>query len=352
MSAITVETAAGVSAFVQDLHNAAQGGPPVDEETLALRMMATANADADFDSSHIKSVFATNGTNRVALDAGTPDRFDAFSDMMMADLETPKAQVDKGLVPKPPPVVIEDPITEDTSVAIGYDKSDALKNLTYLKDAHSVCQMFTNILLLQTNPGGFDITKEAAQAFNVQAKLAYNAMSGPMAGVYNFSQGVSTKHTFDVPKNEVHDKLLATMFDGMGLDTTHKKQIDSQIATFTTALKDVAMDGSPNTFDFALRFGLTPVTNITADDSNPVFAFEPITYLIYLKMDANAFKRSISKNNSQERITLKYEHVVTKFELNVERFLKLRPKYDAMMKKATGKSLKEYGDILNRPAKK
>ncbi|KAH0427254.1 hypothetical protein CcaCcLH18_09811 [Colletotrichum camelliae] len=352
MSFITVQTAAGVSAFVQDLHNAAQGGPPVDEETLALRMMASANADADFDSSHIKSPFATNGTNRVTLDAGTPGRFDAFANVMLSDLESPKAQVDKGLVPKPPPVVIEDPIFEDITVTRGFDWSGALKNLTYLKDAHSVCQMFTNILLLQTNPGGFNITKKAAQAFNVQAKLAYNAMCGPMAGVYNFSQGVSTKHTFDVPKNEVHDKLLATIFDGMGLDATHKKQIDSQIASFTTALKDVAMDGSPNTFDFALRFGLTRVTNVTADDENPIFVVEPATYFIYLKMDANAFKRSISKNNRQERITLKYEHVVTKFELNVERFLKLRPKYDAMMKMATGKSLKEYGDILNKPAKK
>lgn len=352
MSGLTVEAAAGTSAFVQQLQNASQGGPPVDEETLALRMLATAHADADFDASHITSRFATNSTDRVALDAGTGDKFDMFADLMKSDLLSPEEQVQKGLVPKPPPVVVEDPIADDPGQIQGYDKADALKNFAYLKDAQSVCQMFTNIMLLQTNPGGFDITKEAATAFNVQAKLAYNAMSGPMAGVYNFGAGVHTKHSFDVLKSQVHDKLLETMFDGMRLDDSHKKEIDSQITNFTKALKDIQIDGPHSTLDFALRFGLTPVTNITGDATNPVFAFEPTTYLVYLTMDANAFKKSISKNNQEERINLIYEHVITKFELNVDRFLKLRPKYDKMFETASGMSLKQYGDKLNKSAKK
>ncbi|KAK2013308.1 hypothetical protein LZ32DRAFT_617665 [Colletotrichum eremochloae] len=348
MSGLNIEAAAKISAFVEDLYNAAQGGPPVDEETLALRMLATANADADFDSSRITSPFATNGTDRVALDVKTADRFDEFADEMKRDLLPPQEQVGNGKVPKPPPVVIEDPIGVET----GYDKAEALKNFGYLKDAHSVCQMFTNISLLQTNPGGFDITKEAAEAFNVQAKLAYNAMTGPMAGVYNFSQGVHTKFTFDIPKNEVHDKLLGTMFDGMRIDEAHKQEIDGRITAFTKGLQKIKVDGPKPTIDFALRFGLTPVTNITGDPQNQVLAYEPTTYLIYFTIDADSFRKCISKNNSEERIILNYEQVVTKFELNVDRFLKLRPKYDAMFAKATGMSLKAYGDKLNQSVKK
>ncbi|KAK4174152.1 hypothetical protein QBC36DRAFT_380432 [Triangularia setosa] len=354
MSGLSVEHAAGISAFVQELHNAAQGGPPAgDEETLALRMLASAHSDTDFDSSHITSPFSANDTTRVALDAGGAprDKFDEFADLMLADLKSPQEQVDKGLVPKPPPVVVEDPIGNDIQ---GYDKTEALKNFGYLKDAHSVCQMFTNIMLMKTNPGGFDITKEAAQAFNVQAKLAYNAMAGPMAGVYNFSQGVHTKHDFTIPKSQVHEKLLDTMFEGLRLDDNHKKEIDSQITNFVKALKNITIDGNHSTLDFALRFGLTPAVNITADPDPKmaIWAFEPTTYLIYLTMDANAFTKSISKNNSEERINLKYEHVVTKFELNVNAFLKQRPKYDAMFEKATGKTLQQYGNDLNKTAKK
>ncbi|KAH6842631.1 hypothetical protein B0I37DRAFT_436302 [Chaetomium sp. MPI-CAGE-AT-0009] len=345
MSGLTIEHAAAISAFVEELYGAAQGRPAVDEETLALRMLATANADADFDSSHIMSSFSANGTY------GGParDRFDEFADMMLGDTESSKDQVDKKKVPKPPPVVVEDPVGE---VPPGYDRADAAKNFGYLKDAHSVCQMFTNIMLLKTHPDSFDITKDAGKAFNVQANLAYRAMTSSMATVYNFRQGVETNHDFTIPKGQVHEKLLETMFDGMGLDDGHKKQIDSQISNFVKALKDITIDGKDSTLDFALRFGLTPALNISADNSDPMLAYEPTTYLIYLTMDAKAFTKCISKHNTEERVNLKSKHVVTKFELNVNQFLKQRPKYELMIKKATGKSLKEYGDALNKTVKK
>jgi len=350
MSDLNVETAAAVSAFVQNLHNAAQGGHVVDEETLALRMLAQVNTDPDFDSSHITS-FSTNDNSRVVMDTGEPqNEFAAFKDLMMGDLKDPAEQIDMGMVPKPPPVVIEDPVGAGTQ---GYDQNAALKNYGYLKDAQSVCQMFTNIMLMTTNPGGFDITKDAAAAFNIQAKLAYNAMAGPMAGVYNFSQGEHTTHNFgNLPQSEVHEKLLETMFDNMQLDEDHKKEIDSKITNFVKALNKIEVGGKHSTLDFALRFGLTPAINITASKAQPVWAFSPTTYLIYLKMDAHAYKQSISKNNSQNQVNLKYEHVITKFELNVDHFLKLRPKYDAMFKKATNLSLKEYSDKLSKPVKK
>ncbi|KAL2199482.1 hypothetical protein P885DRAFT_58857 [Corynascus similis CBS 632.67] len=286
-----------------------------------------------------------------AAAAGTPprDRFDELVDLMKGDTEPAEDQVGNKVVPKPPPVVVEDPTGDNTT---GYDRAKAEENFSYLKDAHSVCQMFTNMQLVKDYPKGFDITKEAAQAFNVQAKLAYDAMLGPMGGVYNFGDGVHTKHSFDILMSEVHEKLLETMFDGMNLDPGHQKQIDSQITNFVKALKNITIDGDHSTLDFALRFGLTPATNITADASNPLWAFEPTTYLIYLKMDADAFKKTISKHNSQDRVHLKYEHVVTKLELNVRRFLQHRPKYDAMFEKVTGMNLAKYSKLLNKTVKK
>lgn len=283
--------------------------------------------------------------------AGDPtpprDRFDDLVDLMKGDTESADDQVNNNKVPKPPPVVVEDPI----GVTTGYDKAKAEENFGYLKDAHSVCQMFTNIELIKEHPKGFDITKEAALAFNVQAKLAYNAMSGPMAGVYTFGEGVHTKHSFDILMSEVHEKLLETMFDGMRLDSTHKKQIDSQITNFVKALKNIEVGGDHSSLDFALRFGLVPATNITADETNPVWAFEPMTYLVYLTMDADAFKKTISKRNSQDRIHFKYEHVVVKADLNARHFLRYRPKYDKMIEKITGKNLKQYSESLNKRVK-
>lgn len=349
MATLTVEDAISINAFVQQLHNAATGTPAVDEETLALQLMAGAHADSDFDAAQVKSLSANDGGAPTAM-AASDDKFGKLVDLMMGDLKSPQEQIANGQVPKPPPVVVENLIA--TNDITGYDKAAAQKNYAYLKDAQSVCQMFTNIMLMQTNPDGFDITKQAAAAFAVQASTAYKAMAGPMGGVYNYTSGQVTQHSFDIAKSEVHESLLSTMFDGVGLDKAHKLEIDSQITAFVKALKDVKTDGDHSTHDFSLRFGLCPATNISADETDPIIAYDPTTYLIYLKMDANAFRQSISKNNSQERINLKYTQTVTKFQLNVDRFLKQRPKYDTMFETVAGISLQAYSDQLNKSVKK
>ncbi|KAK1760128.1 hypothetical protein QBC47DRAFT_366442 [Echria macrotheca] len=349
MATLTVEDAAGINAFVQQLQNAAKGAPPVDEETLALQLLASTQADGDFDTSQIRSLAATTGAAPVAMGAGD-DKFARLAELMMGDTKTPEEQVSQGKAPKPQPVVIEDAIGADSIAR--FDQASALKNFGYLKDAQSVCQLFTNIMLVQTKPDGFDITKDGAEAFNTQASLAYKSMAGPMAAVYNFQAGEFVKHTFEIPKGDSHEKLLSTMFDGVGLDPKHKAEVDAKITNFTKALKDIKLDGPHSTVDFALRIGLCPVTNITADEANPILAFEPTTFLIYLKMDADAFTKTISKNNKQEKITFSYSQAVTKFELNVDRFLKMRPKYNEMFELATGMSLDKYREMLNASVKK
>ncbi|KAK3348691.1 hypothetical protein B0T25DRAFT_569365 [Lasiosphaeria hispida] len=110
-------------------------------------------------------------------------------------------------------------------------------------------------MLIKTNPNGFDITKEAAKAFNIQAKLAYNAMAGPMAGVYNSGQGSRTPHNFRIPKSQVHEKLLETMFEGMRMDEAHKKEIDSQITNFVRGVTiSTAGDCQERAFQASLVF--------------------------------------------------------------------------------------------------
>lgn len=348
---LTVEDAAAISAFVQELHSRSIGAHPADEETLALRMLASANADADYDLTHVKSLDA-NANAPAAMDAGSGDaKFDQFVKLMMGDIKDPKDQVAEGLPPKAPPVVVHDVISDDPNLP-KYDLSGALANYQLLNDAHSVAQMFTNIMLTQIKPEGYDIIKEADVAFSTQASLAYKAMTGPMGGIYNFGQGQVKKFDMTVAKKDVHDNLLSGMFAGIKIDVEHKKQIDDQLTAFVASLQNITVGGTNPTVDWALRFGLTPGFNITADPANVVMAYQPTTYLIYLKLDANSWSKSISKNNSQDMIRLKYEQTITTCELNVNFFNKMKPKWEKMLLTATGKSLKEYGDMLNKPVKK
>jgi hypothetical protein len=346
---LTLENYTCIAAFLQQLESNGDAGQQIDEETLALRMLALSHSDADYNADHIQAAPTSDSNTRVAMAAGGGGDLNDLMKMLTSDTKSPEEQVADGQAPKPPPVVIEDVLTDDDEAS--YDKTEAKENFALLKDANSVIQILINIMLMQTNPEGFDITSQAAQAFNVQAKLAFNAMMA-MGGVYNFNAGVHTKHSFQIPKSQVHDKLLETMFDGMMLEASYKKQIDTEITNFIKALKNIKLDGPHSNTDFALRFGLTPAIDITAGGPEPIWQFEPITYLIYLKLDANSFNRVIDKKNSEDTIDFVYEHTVTKCELNPRNFRKMRAKYEAVCEKVMGMSLDKYGDMLNKKIKK
>lgn len=350
---LTLEQSAQIAALIQQLSSKGNDAQQVDEETLALRMLALSHSDADYKADQIEaapSAGADNSSNtRTAMAAGGGGDLDELLGLLTGDTKPSEEQVANGQVPKPPPVVIEDVLTDDANP--GFDKKEAVKNYALLKDANSVVQILINIMLLKTNPDGFDITSQAAQAFNVQAKLAYNAMMS-MGGVYNFNAGSHTKHAFQIPKSQVHEKLLDTMFDGMRLEANYKKQIDAEITNFMKALKNIKVGGPNSTTDFALRFGLTPAVNIAVDGPDQIWQFEPITYLIYLKLDANSFNKFIDKKNSQDTIDFNYEHTVVKCELNPKNFLKMRPKYEAVCEKVMNMSLDKYGDMLNKKVTK
>jgi hypothetical protein len=337
---LTVETSAAISAFIQELTIKAEGGKAVDEETLALRMLASTHADADYDYSKIQSINPSN--ERVTASADGDDKFAQLAALMMGDTEPPADQVAKGQVPKAPPIAI----------LPGYNNVDVQTNYGTLMDATSMCQLYANLMQVQQKPEGFNITSEAGSAFNFQAKVGFDAMMGPMAGYYIFSSGSSQTYNNTIPRSDVHSALLGKIFDGFGFDKATHDSLDIQLTNFVAGLANIRSDNSPNnTFDFFLRLNLVPKRNVSGDDSDPVFIYQPTTYLVYMKMDANSFRQSTGKNSGVDKVTMKFTLTVTKCELNARKFEQNRAKFDKMFELVTGRNLKVYSELLNKQVK-
>lgn len=340
---LTVEASAAIGAFMQQLAIQAEGGQPVDEETLALRMLASVNADPDSDLSGIRPLNAGAVPVTAAANGNEGnDKFDELVKIMTGDTTPPADQIAKGQVPKPPAITL----------LPGYSNDDVLSNYATLDDASSMIQLYSNLMQVQQKPEGFDITTQAGEAFNFQAKTAYDAMMGPMAGFYNFGAGTTQTYNDTIPKGDVHANLLGKVFNGFGFDNDTMNALDGQLTNFVGGLANIHTDNNPeNTMDFCLRFGLCPRKNVTGDDANPIWAYQPTTFLLYMKIDAQSFRQSVGKDGSIDEVNFKFSLTVVKCELNVKQFEKNRAKFDKIFELVTNKNLRQYSQLLNQQIK-
>ncbi|TGJ76417.1 hypothetical protein E0Z10_g10889 [Xylaria hypoxylon] len=337
---MTIETGAAIGAFIQELHIRGAGGKPVDEETLALRMLAATHASPDYDYTMVRSLNPSDAPVTAAADGG--DRFDKLAAMLMGDVKPAATQAAEGNVPKAPPVV----------VFPSYTNQDVSNNYATLMDATATCQLYANLMQVAQKPEGFNITSEAGLAYNFQAKMAFDAMMGPMAGYYSFGSGLSQTYNDTIPKNQVHAHLLGKLFDGFSFDADTKTKLDAPLSNFVAGLKNIHSQGNPtNTFDFMLRLNLVPRINVTGSDSDPIYVYQPTTYLIYMKIDANTFYQSTSKSGGEDRITFKFSITTTKCELNSRRFEQNRATFDQLFMELTQNNMRTYSELLNTQIK-
>lgn len=337
---LTVDSVSAIQAMIQELHIRAEGGNSVDEETLALRMLAATSAEHDYDLSQVRRLDDGQAPGPVTASADGDDKFNKLMDLMLGDTKTPDQQVADGKIPTLNPVVVVDTHVKENE---GETKYQALL------DAQSMIQLYSNLMQVQQKPTGFDLTSEAAVGFAFQARQAYNAMMGPLAGYYNFSLGSVQKYSNQLERNQIHDDFLGKVFDGFGFDSDTLKLLDTKLTTFVSAIKGINPGAQePSTWDFSQTLGLCPRTNITGNASDPVWVLKPTTFLLYMQVDAKSFRESVSKNNSVEKVNFKFSLTVTKCELNVRRFDADRPKFDKIFTLLTNNNMSAYSEKYNQ----
>ncbi|KAM6522888.1 hypothetical protein FALCPG4_012503 [Fusarium falciforme] len=257
----------------------------------------------------------------------------------------PDQEVKDGKTPMPQNVTILPPYTE----------ANAIQNYNYLVDISSIVSLYTaiwnaNARSKRGHPEPYNITiaSEAAQSFADMANSAYNVMSGPLAGFFNFANGSVTTFKKEMSKTEVHLEFLAELFKGFSLTKPAILQLDGILTNFISSLKTVNVEtgSTNNTVDQTLRINQVMRLNISGDEANPIWVFQPRTRIVYMHIDASTWRWATNKaEHTSQSFNMNY--TVADFDLNVNKWLASQDKLNKVFETVSGKSISEYGKLIN-----
>lgn len=259
----------------------------------------------------------------------------------------PEAEVKDGRVPLPQNVGILPP----------FDEASAVQNYGHLVEISSLAALYTaiynaNVRTKRGHPEPYNITiaSEAAQAFADIANASYQAMTQPLAGFYSVSSATQSTFTQNISKTNIHLEFLTELFKGYSLTKPALMQLDGILTKFVASLKTISVEtqSSSNTIDHTLRINQVLRLNISGDEANPIWVFQPRTRLIYMHIDASSYKWASNKVDHQSS-EFNMRYVVVDCDLNVNKYLAAKPKLDTIFQTLTGMNLREYGEKISAP---
>ncbi|CAI9635664.1 hypothetical protein GT037_008832 [Alternaria burnsii] len=282
-----------------------------------------------------------NGPVTAAADPTIADVVAALTDAANG----PSTEVANGRVPMPQNVGIMPP----------YDETSAGQNYNHLVEMSSIVSLYTaiwnaNARTKRGHPEPYNITvaDEAAQAFADMANSAYNVMVGPLAGFFNFSSGTQTTFSKKMTKTDVHLEFLGELFKGFSLTKPALLQLDGILTNFVKSLGTVSVETgrTSNTVDQTIRINQVVRLNVSGDDSNPIWVFQPRARIVYMHIDASTWRWATKKADHSEN-TFNMRYVVVDCDLNVNKYLASKPKLEKVFQTIVNKSLQEYGKMIN-----
>ncbi|KAI0436578.1 hypothetical protein F4803DRAFT_541769 [Xylaria telfairii] len=247
------------------------------------------------------------------------------------------------------------PMPQNVGILPPYDEGSAGQNYLYLVEMSSIVSLYTAIWNANArnnrgHPEPYNITnaQEAAQAFADMADSAYNVMVGPLAGLFNFSSGVQTVFSKEMSKTSVHLEFLSELFKPFNLSGPALTQLDGILTTFISSLGtiDVETGLTNNTVDQTLRINQVMRLNISGDDENPVWVYQPRTRIVYMHIDDSTWHWATNKADHKSS-TFHMRYVVVDCDLNVTKYLASKKDLDNVFKTVSGKSMEEYGQMIN-----
>ncbi|KAK5624868.1 hypothetical protein RRF57_000584 [Xylaria bambusicola] len=236
-----------------------------------------------------------------------------------------------------------------------YDEASTGQNYLYLVEMSSIVSLYTAIWNANArnnrgHPQPYNISnaQEAALAFADMADSAYNVMVGPLAGLFNFSSGVQTTFSKEMSKTSIHLEFLAELFKGFSLTKPALMQLDGILTNFVSSLGTINIEtGRTNqTVDQTLRINQVMRLNISGDEQNPVWVYQPRTRIVYMHIDDSTWHWATNKAEHTSN-TFNMRYVIVDCDLNVNKYLASKNNLDNVFKTVSGKSMEEYGQMIN-----
>ncbi|KAI9655941.1 MAG: hypothetical protein M1831_004786 [Alyxoria varia] len=345
---VNLEVAHGVASQVEQLAQHADAHTSISDEAAAKSVLAASALPAVPPSGAPSGAATTDPPN-----VPSGDKFAELANMMMEATKPPADQAAAGHAPASTVVSLK----PDDS----YLKGNRLTNWNANQGMLSLAQLYSGIVDITNrqkrgHPDPYKITveSEALQAYADQADSGYNAMIGPLAGFYIFSEGAlqTFKKTFD--RAQFHLGFLGELFKGFDLSDGTVKALDSVLTNFASAVGQYKFEqiSEGKTINRAVKINNVPAVNISGNDNDPLYAYPAVTTFIYMKVTAKAWKTVMSKMQGGaevEHIDFEMYWTATKCTLNTDWYNTTKPKFDKISQLVTGKNLEAFGAMLDNP---
>ncbi|KAF2149088.1 hypothetical protein K461DRAFT_271654 [Myriangium duriaei CBS 260.36] len=251
----------------------------------------------------------------------------------------PSVQVSNGIVPQPPVIAIDS----------GYTDPQAIETYNALKDVQSIFELYIGLLTIQSGTS-YDITKsdQAIMAFESQARFAQQALYGPLQMIFNANSGSKQNFYQVVNRSDLHRTFLSAVFERFGFEQAVIGRLDAVLTSYVKSLQaiPIGVQGS-KTVDFALRVSRVARQNISGDDSNPIFVYNPMSTLIVLQIKTDSYTKAITKG-SDDKCILSMDITTQEMQLNLRIFREMKPRFEQLFSLTTHSSLAEYSQALNQ----
>lgn len=286
----------------------------------------------------------------LSLNAAGRDRMDDLIDAMNDAAKGPDEQVKNGRAPDPPNVAVLPADADARTQAV----------FQHLQDLSSIISLYTKItkIALRTqrgHPDEYNITvaSEATQEFADTANCCYSAMTNQLAGIFNFQSGVVQTFSKSMSKTEIHLEFLGELFKGFSFDNFTLKTLDGVLTKFVASIGTLSFstESASQTVDFAIIVNQIFKTNVSGDDDNPIWINVPRKRIIHMHLEAGSYKWATNKA-SHESSTFNMTYMVTDCDLNVDKYLLVKPKLDNIFSKVMGKNMAEFAKALMGPTVK
>ncbi|KAH7408970.1 hypothetical protein BKA64DRAFT_742150 [Cadophora sp. MPI-SDFR-AT-0126] len=278
-----------------------------------------------FPAAALKALINGPGKGLGDSSPAAPDKFDQLANMLMGGEPTASDQVAKGTIPKPPAILVKPADGSSDDVQQKYTMATLLLG---------VSDLYENILRVQkmakegrTTPYSITDPQQVCLAIKENADLAYQVAIGGLSGYYITTGQTANSYSKDVNSSEFKLEFTSDLFKPFDLTDAALTEISGVLAEYIAAIATIKMDSTSTNKKIThfVRTTMVSKRNVSGDDKNPIWVYQPETKLIYMHIDTQAYFSATSScigHSDTESFHYDMEYSVYEADINVDQVIK------------------------------
>ncbi|KAG4434017.1 hypothetical protein IFR05_010499 [Cadophora sp. M221] len=272
-----------------------------------------------FPGAALKALINGPGKSLGDTSPAQPDKFDQLVAMLTGGSSSPSAQVSGGTMPNPPAILVKPVDGSPDDVSQKYQGSTSLQ---------AVSALFEKMLRVQkmakegrSTPYSITDPKQACLAIQENADLAYQVAIGGLAGYYITTAQTSSSYSKDVSSADFKLEFTSDMFKPFDLATDALTEISGVLQQYISDIASIKIDSSSTNKQIShyMRTTMVSKRNVSGDDDNPIWVWQPETKLVYMHIDTQAYFNATSSCLGHSEVeTFHYDMEYTVYEADID----------------------------------